>query len=616
MSLRIEDYALIGNTYSAALVGRNGSIDWLCVPRFDSPACFAALLGTEQNGRWLIRPDTEVAVTRRRYRGETLVLETEFEMPGGDRVAIIDFMPIAERGGRVDLFRIVEGRRGRVPMRMEVIFRFDYGRIVPWVRRRPYGLRAVAGPDAIQLHSRVPMRGENFTTVANFSVNAGETMAFGLTWFPSHLNETSVRQPLKALRETEQWWERWSARYVDTGYWREPIVRSLITLKALTYSPTGGIVAAPTTSLPERIGGVRNWDYRYCWLRDATFTLFALLSSGYTEEACQWRDWLLRAIAGQPHELQTMYSIMGDRRLTEMVLDWLPGYENSRPVRIGNAAHSQFQLDVYGEVFDAFDVAERHGVAAGEDAWRVQQLLMDFLESQWHQPDEGIWEVRGPRRQFTHSKVMAWVGADRAVKAIERSGLPGPLDRWRALRATIHADVCRHGFNPAINSFVQYYGSDKLDAATLLIPLVGFLPPNDARVVGTLEAIRRGLSNDGLIKRYSTEDDGVDGLPAGEGAFLPCTLWFVDNLVLMGQDEEARKIFERILTLRNDVGLLAEEYDPQTGRHLGNFPQAFSHVFLINSAQNLTRAKGSPHARAGAVPRAWVPGQYEITPSV
>jgi GH15 family glucan-1,4-alpha-glucosidase len=343
--------------------------------------------------------------------------------------------------------------------------------------------------------------------------------------------------------------------------------------------------------------------------------LFALLSSGYTEEACQWRDWLLRAIAGQPHELQTMYSIRGHRRLTEIELDWLPGYENSRPVRVGNAAHRQFQLDVYGEVFDVLDVAERHGVAAGEDAWRVQQLLMDFLESQWQQPDEGIWEVRGPRRQFTHSKVMAWVGADRAVKAIERSGLPGPLDRWRTLRATIHADVCRHGFNPTINSFVQYYGSDKLDAATLLIPLVGFLPPNDARVVGTLEAIRRDLSTDGLIRRYSTEDEGVDGLPAGEGVFLPCTLWFVDNLVLMGQEAEARRLFERILTLRNDVGLLAEEYDPQSGRHLGNFPQAFTHVFLINSAQNLTRARGPAHARAHAVSRASIPGQYEITSS-
>ena len=610
MGLRIEDYALIGNTYSAALVGRDGSIDWLCVPRFDSPACFAALLGSEQNGRWLIRPDAEVAASRRRYRGDTLVLETEFEMPGGDRVALIDFMPIAERGGRVDLFRLVEGRRGRVPMRMDVIFRFDYGRIVPWVRRRPYGLSAVAGPDAVQLRSRIQMRGEDFTTVANFTVNAGEIIPFSLTWYPSHLPETISRRPRKALQETEQWWEQWSARCTASGEWRDAIVRSLITLKALTYSPTGGIVAAPTTSLPERLGGVRNWDYRFCWLRDATFTLFALLSSGYTDEACQWRDWLLRAVAGQPHELQTMYSIMGDRRLTEIELDWLPGYESSRPVRIGNAAHSQFQLDVYGEVFDAFYVAHRHGVAAGDDAWRVQQLLMDFLESQWHQPDEGIWEVRGPRRQFTHSKVMAWVGADRAVKAVERSGLPGPLDRWRALRASIHADVCRHGFNTTLHSFVQYYGTDKLDAATLLIPLVGFLPPNDPRVVGTLEAVGRELSVDGLIKRYSTEREGVDGLPAGEGAFLPCSLWFADNLVLMGRHEEARAIFERVLELRNDVGLLSEEYDPHTGRHLGNFPQAFSHVFLINSAQNLVRFEGPAHTRARAIHGAPAPRKY------
>ena len=602
MSLRIEDYALIGNTYSAALVGRNGSIDWLCVPRFDSPACFAALLGTEKNGRWLIRPSGEVTATRRQYRGDTLVLETEFEMAGGDRIAIIDFMPIAEYGGRVDLFRLVEGRRGRVPMRMEVTLRFDYGRIVPWVRKRPCGLSAVAGPDAIQFRSRVAMRGEDFTTVAEFNVSAGQTIPFSLTWFPSHLKETRVRHAQKALNETLRWWEEWSARGTYSGEWRDAVVRSQITLKALTYSPTGGIVAAPTTSLPERIGGIRNWDYRFCWLRDATFTLFALLSSGYTEEACQWRDWLLRAVAGQPHELQTMYSIMGDRRLTEMELDWLPGYENSSPVHTGNAAHSQFQLDVYGEVLDAFDVAARHGVAAGEDAWRVQQLLMDFLESQWHQPDEGIWEVRGPRRQFTHSKVMAWVGVDRAVRAVERSGLPGPVDRWRALRATIHADVCRHAFNPELNSFVQYYGTDRLDAATLLIPLVGFLPPNDARVIGTVAAIQSELSVEGLIRRYSTERGRVDGLPAGEGAFLPCTLWLADNLVMMGRYDEAREIFERILQLRNDVGLLAEEYDPHSGRHLGNFPQAFSHVFLINSAQNLGRAEGPAHARARRTP--------------
>jgi GH15 family glucan-1,4-alpha-glucosidase len=485
-------------------------------------------------------------------------------------------------------------------MRMEIIFRFDYGRIVPWVRQRPYGLSAIAGPDALQLRSRVRMRGEDFTTLANFSVNEGEVIPFSLTWYPSHLQETGTRHPHQALHETQQWWENWSARCTASGPWREAIIRSLITLKGLTYSPTGGIVAAPTTSLPERIGGVRNWDYRYCWLRDATFTLYALLSSGYTEEAAQWRDWLLRAIAGQPHELQTMYGIMGHRRLTEITLDWLPGYEGSRPVRTGNAAYSQFQLDVYGEVFDAFDLAERHGVPAGEDAWRVQELLMDFLESQWHQPDEGIWEVRGPRRQFTHSKVMAWVGVDRAVKAVERSRLNSPLDRWRALRAAIHADVCRHGFNPARNSFVQYYGAETLDAATLLIPLVGFLPPDDARVIGTVEAIRRELSVDGLVQRYSTEHNPIDGLPAGEGAFLPCTFWLVDNLVMMGRYAEARSIFENVIGLRNDVGLLAEEYDLRNQRQLGNFPQAFTHVFLINSAHNLTRSEGPAQTRAHA----------------
>ncbi|HKV53340.1 MAG TPA: glycoside hydrolase family 15 protein [Candidatus Binataceae bacterium] len=601
MGLRIEDYALIGNTQTAALVGRNGSIDWLCMPRFDSPACFAALLGTAQNGHWSIAPTDEAAVSRRHYRGDTLVLETEFELPGGDCVAVIDFMPIAEHGGRIDLFRIVEGRRGRVPMRMEAVFRFDYGRIVPWLRRRVYGLSAVAGPDALRLRTRVRMRGEDFRTVADFSVSAGESVPFTLTWYPSHLRESGPRHPLKALHETEQSWREWSSRCTISGKWREPAIRSLITLKALTYSPTGGIVAAPTTSLPEWIGSVRNWDYRFCWLRDATYTLYALLTSGYTEEAGLWRDWLLRAIAGQPEELQTMYGIMGDRRLTEFELNWLAGFEQSRPVRIGNAAHSQFQLDVYGEIMDVFHAARSHGVPGGDDAWRVQQLLMDFLESQWKQPDEGIWEVRGPRRQFTHSKVMAWVGADRAVKAVERSGLPGPVERWRALRAEIHADVCRNGFNPRRNAFVQYYGADTLDASVLLIPLLGFLPPTDPRVVSTFETIRRELSVGGLIMRYATEM-GVDGLPAGEGAFLPCTFWLADNLVLMGRYDEAREIFERLVGLRNDVGLMAEEYDPRSRRLLGNFPQAFTHVFLINTAHNLTRFAGPAHARAQAVP--------------
>jgi GH15 family glucan-1,4-alpha-glucosidase len=603
MGLRIEDYALIGNTNTAALVGRDGSIDWLCMPRFDSPAFFAAILGAPDNGRWLIAPAAEGAKSTRHYRQDTLVLETEFELPGGDRVALIDFMPIAEHDGRIDLFRIVQGRRGRVPMHMEAIFRFDYGRIVPWVRRREYGLSAIAGPDALQLRTPVKMHGENFKSVADFTIAEGDTIPFTLTWYQSHLKESGHRHPIKALQDTEQWWREWTGRCHFSGRWREPVARSLITLKALTYSPTGGIVAAPTTSLPEEIGGERNWDYRFCWLRDATFTLYALLSSGYIDEAHEWREWLLRAVAGQPHELQTMYSIMGDRRLTELELPWLHGYEHSRPVRIGNAAHSQFQLDVYGEVMDAFHAVRCHGVSIGEDAWRVQTLLMDFLESQWSQPDEGIWEVRGPRRQFTHSKVMAWVGADRAVKAIERYGLKGPIERWRSLRATIHADVCRRAFNQQRNAFMQYYGADTLDAAVLLIPLVGFLPPTDPRVVGTLEAIQRELSVDGLIQRYTTEtrtgDKGeVDGLRGGEGAFLPCTFWLADNLVMMGRHSEARDIFERLLVLRNDVGLLAEEYDPREKRQLGNFPQAFTHVFLVNTAQNLTRSEGPANVRA------------------
>jgi GH15 family glucan-1,4-alpha-glucosidase len=516
---------------------------------------------------------------------------------------VIDFMPIVERDGRLDLFRIVQGRRGRVPMRMEAVFRFDYGRIVPWVRRREYGLSAIAGPDALQLRTGVKIHGENFRSVADFTVAEGDTIPFTLTWYQSHLKEPGHRHPLRALSDTEEWWRNWTSRCTFSGRWREPVMRSLITLKALTYSPTGGIVAAPTTSLPEEIGGVRNWDYRYCWLRDATFTLYALLSSGYVDEANEWREWLLRAVAGQPHELQTMYGIMGNRRLTEYEIPWLHGYEHSRPVRVGNAAYSQFQLDVYGEIMDAFHAVLRHGVSAVEDAWRVQTLLMDFLESQWQQPDEGIWEVRGPRRQFTHSKVMAWVGADRAVKAVERYGLKGPVDRWRSLRAAIHADVCRHAFDPQRNAFMQYYGADTLDAAVMIIPLVGFLPATDPRVVGTVEAIQRELAVDGLIQRYTirtrTGAKGeVDGLPGNEGAFLPCTFWLADNLVMMGRQSEARDIFERLLALRNDVGLLAEEYDPREKRQLGNFPQAFTHVFLINTAQNLTRGEGPAKSRA------------------
>ena len=598
MSMRIEDYALIGNTYTAALVGRDGSVDWLCMPRFDSGACFAALLGTSENGRWLLAPAAEATAVSRKYRGETLVLETEFELAGGERVALIDFMPICESDGRIDLIRIVEGRRGTVPMRMEAVFRLDYGRIVPWVRSRDYGLSAVAGPDALQLRTPVPMHGENMKTVADFSVSEGDRIPFTLTWYPSHLADPDERPPLKLLDETEDYWRSWAARYQNGGPWRSQVVRSLITLKALTFSPTGGIVASPTTSLPEWIGSVRNWDYRYCWLRDATFTLYALLSAGYSDEATAWSAWLLRAIAGQPDQIQIMYGLAGERRLTEFEAHWLPGYENSVPVRLGNAAHEQLQLDVYGEILDAFHAARRYGCDPGEDAWRVAVKLMEFIEQHWSDPDEGIWEVRGPRRHFTHSKVMAWVATDRAIKAVERHARQGPVDRWRELRDTIHADVCSQGFNTSRNSFVQYYGADTLDASVLMMTLVGFLPASDPRIVGTVAAIQRDLMVDGLVRRYSTEIPGVDGLPPGEGAFLPCTFWLADNLAMMHRYDEARAIFERLLTICNDVGLLSEEYDPRGKRHLGNFPQAFTHVFLINTAHNLSRSEGPAKERA------------------
>ncbi|MGH7985143.1 MAG: glycoside hydrolase family 15 protein [Candidatus Binataceae bacterium] len=598
MAQRIEDYAIVGNTQTVAMVGRNGSIDWLCMPRFDAGACFAALLGDKENGSWLLTPEAPVKTVRRHYRGDTLVLETEFELAGGERVALIDFMPVMEEDGRVDLVRIVEGRGGSVPMRMDMALRFDYGRIVPWVRRRDYGLSAIAGPDAMQCRTPVEMRGEGFRTVANFTITDRERIPFTMTWYRSHLNEPAAREPFRMLDETHEWWRKWSAQCTHKGRWRKQVMRSLITLKALTYSPTGGIIAAATTSLPEKIGGVRNWDYRFCWLRDATFTLYALLASGYTEEAVAWRQWLLRSIAGQPEELQIMYGLAGERRLTESELPWLKGYEDSRPVRLGNAAHGQFQLDVYGEIMDAFYASRAHLVEpGGEDAWRVQTLLMNFLESHWNEPDEGIWEVRGPRRHFTHSRVMAWVAADRAVKIVERYGADGPVDKWRKLRDAIHKDVCDHGFDPKRNAFVQYYGAQGLDAALLMIPLVGFLPPKDPRVIATVEAIQRELMMDGLVRRYGG-DSTVDGLPPGEGAFLPCTFWLADNLHMLDRHEEANEVFERLIGLCNDVGLLSEEYDSVLHRQVGNFPQAFSHVALVNSANNLTQAEGPARNRA------------------
>jgi GH15 family glucan-1,4-alpha-glucosidase len=592
--LPIEDYALIGDCETAALVGKDGSIDWLCLPRFDSGACFAALLGTPENGRWLVAPAGEVRVVRRRYRHNTLVLETRFETDDGV-VTLIDCMPV--RSGPPILVRIVRGERGRVPMHMHLVIRFDYGSTIPWVRRTSEGdLRAVAGPDALHLRTTVELRGENLTTVAEFSVAEGEQVPFTLTWYPSHEKPTDDINALKAVRQTQRWWEEWAGCCPKEGPWGEVVIRSLITLKALTYAPTGGIVAAPTTSLPEQLGGVRNWDYRYCWLRDATFTLFALLEAGHMDEARAWRDWLIRAVAGNPSATQIMYGLAGERRLTELELPWLPGYQGARPVRIGNAASDQFQLDVYGEVIDAMYHARVHGLESHPVTWPLMKVLMAFLESAWTRPDEGIWEVRGRRRHFTHSKVMAWVAFDRAVKSVERFGREGPVEHWREVRDTIHAQVCREGFDQGLGAFVQYYGAKQLDASLLMIPLVGFLPASDPRVGGTAEAIERHLMRDGFVLRYPTVE-AVDGLPPGEGAFLPCTFWLCDNLALMGRTDEARAIFDRLLGLCNDVGLLSEEYDPQARRLVGNFPQAFSHVGLINTAANLSRAVGPAEHR-------------------
>ena len=598
--LPIENYALIGDTHTAALVGNNGSIDWLCLPRFDSGACFTALLGDRSHGRWLLAPAGDVRRIRRRYRGPTLVLETEFETEGGT-VRVVDCMP--HRHEYADVVRLVEGVSGRVPMRMELIVRFDYGSIVPWVRRvrgdeGDTVLLAVGGPDALSLRSPVPTRGEDFSTVASFEVAEGQCLPFSLTWHPSTDPPPAAIDVEAVVKATEEWWMEWASRCTYHGEWQEPVLRSLVTLKALTFEPTGGIIAAATTSLPERLGGVRNWDYRFCWLRDATFTLLALMLAGYTEEAAAWRDWLLRAVAGHPADLQIMYGAAGERRLTELELDWLPGYEGARPVRTGNAASGQFQLDVYGEVLDALYLARTHGIDPEAQAWAVQRVLLDFLESAWKEPDEGIWEVRGPRRHFTHSKVMAWVALDRSVKSVERFGLDGPVERWRALRAEIHDQACREGFDPERNTFTQYYGSAELDAALLMIPLVGFLPASDPRVRGTVEAVERELCPDGFVRRYSHSPE-VDGLPPGEGAFLACSFWLADNLALLGRRDDARRLFERLLDLRNDVGLLAEEYDPALRRQLGNFPQAFSHTGLVNTACHLAADGTGKHPRKG-----------------
>jgi GH15 family glucan-1,4-alpha-glucosidase len=588
MPLKIEDYALIGDCQTAALVGKNGSIDWLCLPRFDSDACFAALLGTPEHGRWLLAPVGEYRTIGRRYRGNTLVLDTEFETRDGV-VCVTDFMPL--RSNAPDIVRIIEGKRGTVRMRSELILRFDYGLMTPWVQRAADGIRAISGPDSVQLHTPIHTHGEDLTTVAEFDVDAGERVPFVITWQHSYAPEPQPLDAECALHDTLAWWERWSKKCCYSGPWRDLVMRSLITLKALIYEPTGGIVAAPTTSLPEKIGGVRNWDYRYCWLRDATLTLLALINAGYIAEAEAWQDWLLRAVAGDPTRTKIMYGLAGERRMPEWEVPWLPGYENSRPVRVGNAAHDQFQLDVYGEVCDALHHARLAGLHPHMDGWKLEKALIRFVEMSWREPDEGIWEVRGPRQNFTHSKVMAWVALDRAIKSAERFNLPAPLARWKDVRRRIHERVCRDGFDPELNSFVQAFGSKLLDASLLMIPLVGFLPPDDPRVVGTVAAIERGLMRDGYVLRYDTTGTD-DGLPPGEGAFLPCTFWLADNYALMGRRKEAEALFERLAGLCNDVGLLAEEYDPIDGRLVGNFPQAFSHIGLINTAMNLYRQDG------------------------
>jgi GH15 family glucan-1,4-alpha-glucosidase len=583
-NLSIEDYALIGDCHTAALVGRDGSMDWLCFPRFDSGACFAALLGGAERGRWLVAPAGKLKSVRRRYRNDSVVLETEFHTARGS-VRLIDFMPLSDE--RWDVVRIVEGLSGTVAMRMELIVRFDYGSIVPWVRRAKDILLLTAGPDTLELAASVEVSGENMKTVAQFSVRKGQRETFVLNYRPSHFPVRARIDPARALKATERQWHRWSARCRYKGRWRGPVQRSLLTLKALTYEPTGGLVAAATTSLPELLGGVRNWDYRYCWLRDATFTLNSLLLAGYNEEASAWREWLLRAVAGSPDDLQIVYGVTGARRLDEVELPWLSGYRNSKPVRIGNAASRQCQLDVYGEVMDSLHLARASDLEPHPEAWNVQLALMRFLESHWDQPDQGLWEVRGPRRHFTHSKIMAWVAFDRAIKDAEREELQAPVRRWRRLRDRIHAHVCKHAFDASRNTFVQSYRSAHLDASLLLIPQVGFLPADDSRVLGTIAAIEKYLRVDGLVLRYSTATN-VDSLPVGEGAFLACSFWLADSYVLTGRRAEAEALFERLLALGNDVGLFAEEYDPRAKRMLGNFPQALTHMAVVNTARLLS----------------------------
>jgi GH15 family glucan-1,4-alpha-glucosidase len=594
MPLRIEDYAIIGDCKTAALAGRDGSIDWLCLPRFDSAACFAALLGTSEHGRWLIAAaDSDVRITRR-YRHDTLILETDFETAAG-AVTLIDFMPMLS-GEMSHLARIIIGRRGQLAMRFELVLRFDYGSMVPWVTRLSDGtLKAIAGPDMVLLRTPAELRGEDLKTVGDFKVSEGETIPFVLTYGPSYKEVPEPIDPIAALSDTEVFWHNWSSGCMSMGEWSALVRRSLITLKALTYRPTGGIVAAATTSLPERLGGVRNWDYRYCWIRDATLTLLSLMHAGFYEEAQDWRLWLQRAVAGLPAQAQIMYGVAGERRLTELQLPWLPGYEKSAPVRIGNAASDQCQLDIYGEVLDAYYQARLGGLEQlpNSDLLRV---LLDHVAKIWYEPDEGMWEVRGSREHFTHSKVMAWVAFDRAIKLAEKFGLDGPVEQWRALRQTIHDDVCKKAYNAERGAFVQYYGADTLDASVLQMPIVGFLPVTDPRVRSTIGAMERDLMVDGFVLRYDTAS-GQDGLPPGEGAFLACSFWLADCFIMQGRLSDARRLFKRLAALCNDVGLLAEEYDPRAKRFTGNFPQAFSHIALVNTAHNLVLASKPAHKR-------------------
>jgi GH15 family glucan-1,4-alpha-glucosidase len=595
VALPIEGYGVIGDTHTAALVGRDGSIDWLCVPRFDSAACFAALLGDERNGRWKLAPVAPVLGTRRRYCGDSLVLETELDTEEGT-VRLTDWMPVpgergehSEHSEHPEVRRLVEGVRGQVRMRMELVIRFDYGSVVPWVQDLDGVIVAMGGPDALFFWSPVRTHGERLTTVAEFDVAEGERFPFVLAWRPSHLEPPSSPADPITFEDTRRWWEDWAGRCTYTGPWRDAVMRSLLTLKALTYAPTGGIVAAVTTSLPEELGGVRNWDYRFCWLRDATLTLYSLVATGYGQEALSWWYWLMRAAAGDPAQVQIMYGPAGERRLTELEIPWLPGYEGSAPVRVGNAASDQYQLDVYGEIADSLYLAMEAGFDDEGPGWAEAMEVLEFLEHAWHEPDEGIWEIRGPRQHFTHSKVMAWVAMDRAVKVVERFGLDGPVDRWRMVRDEIRAEVLAKGWNADRRAFTQFYGSDRLDASVLLMPAVGFLPATDERMRATVDTIQRELCRDGLVLRYQTAGSGnVDGLPGEEGVFLACSFWLADDLALMGRTTEARALFERLLGLANDVGLLAEEYDPAAGRLLGNFPQAFSHVAVVNTARVLS----------------------------